>query len=59
MKRSTGRPFGDDGAGRETIQGDRTLAWTVRPRVAASLRPALAVLRACMGANLHVGTKGN
>jgi len=47
MKRSTGRPFGEEGAGRERNQGDRTLAWTVRPRVAASLSPRpLAVLRA-------------
>jgi len=53
MKRSTGRPFGEDGAGRETNQGDRTLAWTVRPRVAASLAPSPGVeAPACMGADL-------
>ena len=54
MKRSTGRPFGEEGAGRERNQGDRTLAWTVRPRVAASLSPRSL---ACMGADLHVGQK--
>jgi hypothetical protein len=40
MKRITGRPFGEEGAGRERNKRDRTLAWTVlRPRVVASLSP--------------------